>query len=317
MSDFLNIGIVGAGVFGGYHANKYTDAISARVVSIFDPAATAAQALASKVGASAFGDYAAFLNTCDAVVVACPAEYHFDACLKALEAGKDVFVEKPIATDAKAAFVLCDVARKHDRILQVGHQERYVLSALGLLDLPTAPKALTFSRQSQASTRCCDVSVVLDLMIHDIDIACAIFGQSVGHCVHARGDWDSADATVEFTNGAMASFHGNRGADGNSRTLTMTFTDGKIEFDFQSRTIKSTLTSQLPRRAGENIEAALVDPLGYGARCFVDAVKSRTTPFISGVEGAAAVAIACDIEEKIGLHEFGENGSETRKIVAS
>lgn len=172
--DVLKAGVVGAGVFGGYHAKKYVELDGVELVAVFDIDLARAQALAEPLGARAFDDMAAFLAAIDVVTVATPAVHHAKAGLAALKAGKPVYSEKPLAVTPADADALVAAAAKAGLSLACGHQERVVFQAMGLLDIPEPPLRLEAVRRGTPSDRNLDVSVVLDLMIHDIDLALAL-----------------------------------------------------------------------------------------------------------------------------------------------
>ena len=134
MVEKLRGGVAGAGVFGGYHATKYTEVSGASLAAVFDVDQGRATDAASQRGADAFSDFDAFLDAVDLVTIAAPASYHADLAMRALKSGTHVLVEKPIALDLEAADLLIAEANSRQLILQVGHQERYVADAFGLLD---------------------------------------------------------------------------------------------------------------------------------------------------------------------------------------
>ena len=138
----LRAGVAGAGVFGGFHARKYAEALAADFIGVFDPAAEAAEKAASAHGARAFSDFDALLAEIDVVTIAAPASFHYELARAALNAGKHVLVEKPIALNLSDADDLIALAEANGLTLQVGHQERFVAEAFGLLALPEAPRHL-------------------------------------------------------------------------------------------------------------------------------------------------------------------------------
>ena len=173
----LRAGVVGAGVFGGYHASKYAAADRVEFLGVFDPVADAAAALCDKHGGAPFESLSDLIEACDVITVASPAVFHHDAARRALVAGKSVLIEKPIAATTEEAAELVRLAELNDCVLRVGHQERFVADAMGLFgDLP-ALTTLKARRMGPPGARNLDVSVTLDLMIHDIDLALALAGE--------------------------------------------------------------------------------------------------------------------------------------------
>ena len=178
----LAAGVVGAGVFGGIHASKYAGLPGVDFKGVFDPAPGAAARVVEKVEAgSSYDSLDALLADIDLVTVAAPASFHFDVALQALEAGKHVLVEKPIALTTDHADKLVALAERDGLVLQVGHQERYVFDAFGVLDRPVPPTEIFARRAGVFSGRGMDVSVVMDLMIHDLDLVRQLTGADLSN----------------------------------------------------------------------------------------------------------------------------------------
>ncbi|MEM1410629.1 MAG: Gfo/Idh/MocA family oxidoreductase, partial [Pseudomonadota bacterium] len=175
MARKLRAGVAGAGVFGGYHARKYAESAQADLAAIFDIDIGRAMERAAEYGVRAHDDFAAFLSQVDVLTVATPATTHGTLAKEAVAAGKHVLVEKPIALELSAADAIVKAANEGGTVLQVGHQERYVAGAFGLLDR-AAPQALRSRRLNKFSPRAGDVSVVMDLMIHDLDLLAELTG---------------------------------------------------------------------------------------------------------------------------------------------
>ena len=199
MAGVLRGGVIGAGVFGGYHARQYANQSGARLAAVFDPHPERAQAVAGQHGGQGFTDLAAFLDAVDVVTVASPASHHAEGAIAALQAGKPVYVEKPLAVSLEDADRIVAEAARDKLVIACGHQERVVFQSIGLFDIPEQPLRLEAVRFGPASERSLDVSVVLDLMIHDLDLALAL---CAGQPLSAEGDgtqaysggWDEARA---------------------------------------------------------------------------------------------------------------------------
>ena len=175
----IRVGVVGAGVFGGYHAQKFASLAGAQLVGVFDLQADLAKSLCDRVGqGEAYDDLEALIDACDALVIATPASTHAKLTRKVLESSRHALVEKPLALSGVEARALAALAVDRGLILQVGHQERLVFEAMGLFAIPERPLSLTAVRKGPRSPdgRCEDVSVVFDLMIHDLDLAAELFG---------------------------------------------------------------------------------------------------------------------------------------------
>jgi predicted dehydrogenase len=143
----LRAGVIGAGVFGGYHAGKYAEHADTTLAAVFDPDGDRAQALAAQHGAAAFSDLNDFLDAVDIVTVASPGVTHAEMARRALEAGKPVLVEKPLAVTGDEADALCALAESKGLALACGHQERVVFDVMGLTAITTPPRRIVASRE--------------------------------------------------------------------------------------------------------------------------------------------------------------------------
>jgi len=307
--DVLKAGVVGAGVFGGYHAKKYVELPGVELVAVFDIDLARAKALAEPLGARAFDDMDAFLAAVDVVTVATPAVHHAKAGLAALRAGKPVYSEKPLAVTPDDADALVAAAAKAGVPLACGHQERVVFQAMGLLDIPEQPLRLEAVRRGTPSDRNLDVSVVLDLMIHDIDLALALCdGEPVA--VEGEGaitrstslanpslDWVKAEAT--FDNGFTAVFDSSRVAEARERTMKVVYPSGEVEIDFLARTFRNT--TPFPLVEDFNDTPAGKDPLGQSVAGFLKAVRGEAPrPVVTGEEAARALDLGLAVEQAAG-----------------
>ena len=289
MSDRLNIGVAGAGVFGAHHAAKYAANDKASLTRIFDIDTDRAACLASRFGVEAYRDYSKFLSGLDAVVIAAPASCHFQLANEALEAGCHVFVEKPLALCASDADKLIELAAAKGLVLQVGHQERYVFDAVGLFGRDRAPVKINCVRRGGASGRCEDVSVVFDLMVHDLDLVRHLTAAELLD-VDAYGDAHEVTAELNLANGTIASLNASRRASSLERRMTLTYDDGVIEFDFIKRAISNSTPTLLDAGFNEAVGSlAYSDPLGFGAERFIAAIFSGNEPIVTGLHGQIAV----------------------------
>ena len=285
----LRAGIVGAGVFGRIHAKKYSAHEGVTLNAVIDPDQDKADAAAAEFGAAAYADYDAFLDNVDVLTIAAPAAAHYELGVKALRAGRHVYVEKPLALNSTDADEMIETALAQDLVLRVGHQERLVVDALGLFADGATPMHLEFARCGPASGRCEDVSVVFDLMIHDLDLA-ARWGMGEPMQVDAAGDAHEAVATVHFSGGRTASFIASRRCDERRRTMKAHFVDGDISLDFLSRIGSSTRPQASLRDV--NLETALADPLGENVASFLSAVECKATGAAPGRNARMAVRLA-------------------------
>ena len=303
MTQTLKAGVVGAGVFGGYHAKKYAELDGVTLVGVFDIDLSRAKALAEPLGAEGFDDMDAFLAAVDVVTVATPAIHHAEAALKALKAGKPVYSEKPLAVTPEDADRLVAAAAKAGVPLACGHQERVVFQAMGLLDIPEQPLRLEAVRRGTPSDRNLDVSVVLDLMIHDIDLALAIC-EAQPMTVDGEGaitrstslDWVKVEAM--FENGFIAVFDSSRVAEARERTMKVVYPSGEVEIDFLARTFRNTTPFPLIENFTET--PAGKDPLGLSVAGFLKAVRGEAPrPVVTGEEASRALDLALAVEQAV------------------
>jgi predicted dehydrogenase len=291
----LKVGVAGAGVFGNYHAQKA--AASARVdfVGVFDIDGGRAEGVAQTFGAPGFTNYAAFLKCCDAVVVAVPATYHEPLVRQAVEAHCHVLVEKPLALTGKAARELADEAAARGRILQVGHQERFVANAMGILAIPEKPLLIESVRAGPPApdNRAGDVSVIWDLMIHDLDLAAMMLGteftdvEATGEIVHTD-HIDEASARFTYASGGIAQLRASRSAEARERTMRVVYPSGEISIDFLTRRLDNTTEYDVR----VDIAGELPDPLGAADEGFYAACLGEARSPVPAHGAIAAVSMA-------------------------
>ncbi|MGN6209048.1 Gfo/Idh/MocA family protein [Asticcacaulis sp.] len=310
MAKVLRVGVVGAGVFGGYHANKYKQAEAVEFVGIYDLDKARAEALAARHGVQAFGgdELPSFLARIDAVTIATPAFAHAAVALKALEAGVHVYSEKPLAITIADGHAMVDLAAEKGLVLACGHQERAVFEAMGLYDVPERPLRLEAVRNGTASTRNLDVSVVLDLMIHDLDLAQSLAGAGPGGMqatARYRTDEgykavgaDEVTAEVEFENGMMAHFRASRMAEQRERTMRIVYPSGEVNIDLLNRKFENNTPFRLNADFAEADIAR--DPLGTSVFRFLDTVRGvRAAPLCAGKDALKALVLALSIDEEV------------------
>jgi len=303
-SGKVRIGVVGAGVFGGFHAQKFSSTPHAEFVGVFDLNLENAGKLIAKIGkGSVFGSFEALSSQCDALVIATPAVTHAKLTRMALDAGKHALVEKPLALNGAEARALAGLALERDLVLQVGHQERLVFQAMGLFSTGERPIHIEGARVGPASPehRCEDVSAIFDLMIHDLDLAAELFGSEVksvygrGRKVHTE-KLDEAIALVKFGNGGEAKLTASRARDQRSRYMRIDYPSGTVEIDFLTRKVKNTT----PFNIRADVSEILPDPLRAADEAFLAAIQGRDVSPITGGVGARAAAMA-ELVEKSAL----------------
>ncbi len=300
----LRAGVAGAGVFGGHHARKYASLEGVELVGVYDRGTGRALALAEQLGSPGFVDLEAFLARAEAVTIAAPAVAHFELAWAALDAGAHVYAEKPLASTLQGARALVTKARERGRVLACGHQERAVFAAMGLFSTPERPTRVEAVRRNTHTGRGADVSVVLDLMIHDLDLAVALAGGEAasvdGWSEVSRGPFsDRARAEIAFPNGMTAHFEADRDAAERERTMRLVYPSGVVEIDFLQRTFRNEAGFPLNPDFAETEEGR--DPLGASVAAFVAAVRGEAErPLVTGEEAARALALALRIEKAAG-----------------
>jgi len=239
----------------------------------------------------------------DVVTVASPASHHADQALAAIAAGKPVYVEKPVATTVAEADRLRLAAAAKGLVLACGHQERVTFQAMGLLDVPEQPLLLEALRHGPPSERSRDVTAVLDLMVHDIDLALAISAADpvTAEADGARGPdgvWDKARAEVSFESGFTAIFDVSRLAPERKRTMRIVYPSGEVEIDFIARTFRNTTPFALNADYADTPAAR--DPLGASVEGFLNAVRGLAPrPVVTAEEAIAALDLAIAVEQAL------------------
>ena len=236
----LRIGIIGAGHFGRFHALKVKASRRAVLAGLYDPQTERAAAIGREAGGAPALGLAALLAASDAVIVASPAETHFELAARALAAGRHVLVEKPIAATLDEADRLAALAREHDRVLQVGHLLRYSAEHRAISSRITRPLYIEATRIAPYKPRGTDVSVILDLMIHDLDLVLALVHSPIlsvdamGAAVSSPLE-DIANARVRFENGCVATITASRISLKTERRMRLFSEEGYLSADFVAR----------------------------------------------------------------------------------
>ena len=294
----LKAAVIGAGAFGRHHAGKYRALAEAGGIELFaiaDPSPEVRRNLVAQYGVLAVADWRELLGKVDLVSICSPAVTHAEIVRAFLNAGAHVLVEKPIATTIEEANDLVALAARTGRVLTVGHQERFVFARTGLLDQDEAPLEIQCWRRGPWTGRGDDVSAVLDLMIHDLDLVHTLVKSDVVD-VQARGQVqygphaDEVSAAVTFANGTVARLDTSRVSNERKRGMRAVYKDGVVEIDFLTRQVINTTPRPL---------AALEmgDPLGESVASFVSAVRGGTQPLVLAEQARLALQTAVLIDE--------------------
>lgn len=300
----LRAGVLGAGAFGRIHARKYTEDARVALVGVYDPDDERATELANTHRVEAFGSLQTLLAAVDIITIASPPSFHGAAAYEALSAGKHVLVEKPLATDVATGADLTQLAARKNLTLACGHQERLVFQAMGLFDAPERPTYIESVREGPWTGRSADVSVTLDLMIHDLDLALQLL-KAKPACVAAAArsehgrTADAIEARLAF-DGAEAVFTSSRIAKERRRTMRAVYPSGEVKIDFIARSFENTTRFPLNAAFAETRIGA--DPLGANVSQFIDAALGvAARPAVNGPEALAVLELALDVDEASGL----------------
>ena len=306
----IRVGVIGVGYLGKFHAEKYAGMDNVRLVGVADIDWSRAEDLAARFGSRAFTDYRDLLSLVDAVSIVVPTESHFSVGLEFLNHGVDVLIEKPMTTTLKQADELIDVAESRGRILQVGHLERFNPAVLALKDIITNPMFIEAHRLSIFKDRSTDVSVVLDLMIHDIDIILNIVKSEI-QSIHAAGapviceQADIANVRLQFESGCVANVTASRISTKNQRKIRLFQKDAYIAVDFAGREItlirrsENQSDSLVPGTDFQQLSFTEADVLEDELASYLQAVRTRNAPVVSGHAGRKALAVALDIMDQV------------------
>jgi predicted dehydrogenase len=305
----LRIGIAGVGHFGRYHALKVAASPRAALAGVFDPDAARASKVGSEAGASAL-EFPQLLAASDALVIAAPAGAHHGLAVEALRAGKHVLVEKPMAATLAQADELAALAAERGLVLQVGHLERFSAAFAAMEGRLGAPLYVEATRIAPYHQRGTDVSVILDLMIHDLDLILALVASeidsvdAVGAAV-ASQHADIANARIRFANGAVATITASRVSLRTERRMRVFAQDGYLAVDFANRRLTVIARGRgtpVPGVAGFGIEEASWqdhDSLAAEHAAFVASVLDGARVVVDAAAGRRALAAALMVADSI------------------
>jgi predicted dehydrogenase len=256
--------------------------------------------LAARCGGQVFASVAELIAAVDIVSIATPAIAHAEPAIAAIEAGRAVYIEKPLAADPEDAARIAELAARKGVVAACGFLERAAVHAMGLFDAPERPTLLEAVRVGRPNARNLDVSVVLDVMIHDLDLALALGGgdpvmvEADGAAI-ANATLDRVDAEVEFEDGFVARFRASRVADGPERTIRIVYPSGEVRVDFLTHAFTNTTPFALDSRFEET--PAAKDKLRASLAAFVAAARdARASPLATVRDGARALDLALAVE---------------------
>jgi len=308
--DKIRAAVIGVGYLGRFHAQKYAQIPGCELVAVVDGREETRNAVAGEVGTKALGDYQGLLGKVDAVSVVTPTPAHFEIADAFLAAGAHVLVEKPITETPDQAKALIARAAKSGRILQVGHLERFNAAVLAAEPHLHEPRFMECVRLAPYKERGTDVNVVLDLMIHDIDLLQSLAGseivsiEAIGTPVFS-GEIDIANARLRFANGCVANTTASRVSMKTERKLRIFEDAAYISLDLQQKILTLIRKRDGVPQAGQlpvSIEEANLeqgDALKSEIQSFLDCIRNNKRPIVSGEDGLRALETAIRISEQV------------------
>ncbi len=330
----LRMAVVGAGRLGGFHAQKLAARDDVELLAVVDPLPENRSRVAAECGAEARADHAGLLDRLDAAVIAAPTCLHYTIAREFLEAGVHLLVEKPLCTSRSEANELVSAARRSNAVLQVGHVERFNPAFRAAAAEVSEPKYIEAVRTSGFTFRSTDVGVVLDVMIHDIDLVLSMVRgplrkvDALGFSV-LGGHEDAANARLEFECGCVAALSASRVSDEQVRRMQVWSAAGFTSIDFAARGVKFVRPSETLRRrrfdvnrltpeqvehyrvhfAEEHLPRKTksfdaVDALVLEQDDFVESIRTGRQPLVGGEAGRDALSVAGQILARIDAHSW-------------
>jgi predicted dehydrogenase len=299
----LRTAVIGVGHMGRFHAQKFASCKGAKLVAVADADPDRAREVADEVGCEARTDFHSLLGEIEAAVVAVPTELHHPVVRSLLDAKVHVLVEKPLARSVAEADELLALARRKRVVLQVGHLERFNPAFQALAAQNARPLFIDIERLAPFKGRGTDVDVVLDLMIHDLDLVLALESAPVEH-VSACGfsvltdAVDIANARIEFASGCVASISASRVSQSSVRKLRVIRRHGYFSADLQNQKLRAVAKRGTAIRETER-SFERTDALRLQAQAFVRAIRAKRAPAVGGGEGRRALDLALQVGELI------------------
>jgi predicted dehydrogenase len=306
----IKVGVVGIGYFGQFHAEKYAKIDEVELVGVVDLDAPRAKEIAKRYRTQPFFHHADLFNKVQAVSIAVPTPLHYSMTKDFFRRGIDVLLEKPISNTLEEADELIELAQSKGLILQIGHLERFNGALSGLQGKVRNPRFIESHRLSPFTGRGAEVDVVLDLMVHDIDIILSLTNSKVKE-LQASGipfithSLDMANARLEFENGCTASLTASRISKEKVRKTRIFQSNGIFSIDYLSQKLSfskkepSLGREKIPEMVTEEIPVEKLDPLETEIRSFLQSVRDRKKAQVSGSDGKRTLEVALQIIRKI------------------
>ncbi|MBT3048883.1 MAG: Gfo/Idh/MocA family oxidoreductase [Candidatus Thiodiazotropha sp.] len=309
--DKVRTAVIGVGYLGRYHAQKYAALDDSELVAVVDIDPDTAANVAKECNTEALSDYHDLMDKVDAVSIVVPTQLHHQVAKDFLDSGIHVLLEKPITVTVAEADALIEIARRKQRVLQVGHLERFNSAVLALEGVLKDPQFIESHRLAPFNLRGADVNVVLDLMIHDIDIIQKLVGAPIAS-IDAKGgavltqEYDIANARIKFENGCVANVTASRVSMKPQRKMRIFQPDAYISIDFQDKILsihrkgEKEIFPGIPEITSEESVFENSDAIMAELRAFLDAIRTGTLPPVTGEDGREALKTAIDISGQLG-----------------
>jgi len=306
----MRTAVIGVGYLGRFHAQKYAALPNSELVGIADPSEAARTAVSAELGVPAHADYRELLGRVDAVSIVTPKPQHFAVAKEFLEAGAHVLVEKPMTATVEEGVALVEAARRAGRALQVGHLERFNAAVQAVQPILTVPRFIESARLAPFKHRGTDVNVVLDLMIHDIDLILSIVRSpvisvdAIGSSVFSN-EIDIANARLRFANGCVANATASRVSLKTERRLRLFQDDAYVSVDLHQKVLTvirkgvGVGSDGMPQVAIEETSYEQGDALKVEIEAFLQAAASGDAPPVTGEDGLLALSTAVSITEQV------------------
>ncbi|MES2005202.1 MAG: Gfo/Idh/MocA family oxidoreductase [Bacteroidota bacterium] len=316
----LKVGVFGVGHLGKFHLNNWKEIEGVKLVGFFDPSNENAKAVTEQYGLKRFMDEEKLMDACDIIDVIAPTDHHFQICMQAIRKGKHVFVEKPLTHTIQEGRDIVSMVREANIKMQVGHVERFNPAYLAIKDMPLNPMFIEVHRLAQFNPRGTEVSVILDLMIHDIDIILSLVKSDVKH-ISASGvavmtdTPDIANVRIEFNNGCVANLTSSRISMKKMRKMRLFQKDAYLGIDFlekKTEIIKlkqpedtNVFSFDIETQNGKktiaiaNPEIQPLNAIKLELEAFVDSIVNNKPTVVSELDGFLAMEVAHQILDKI------------------
>ena len=302
----IRTAVIGVGYLGRFHAQKYAQLPRSKLIGVCDANSATASKVAQELQVSAESDYTKLLDQVDAVSIVVPTQKHFEVARDCLSAGKHVLLEKPMTTTVAQGRELVQLAQTNNVLLQIGHLERFNPAILSVDEYIKDPLFIESDRVAPFNPRGADVNVVMDLMIHDIDIILDIVGAPVAR-IDAKGvavlskDFDIVNARLEFTNGCVANVTASRAGMKSERKMRLFQRDAYISIDFHNKKVgihrkgNGEMFPGIPNIQSEEKAFDKGDALLAEISSFLDCIAEHKQPIVNGEAGLRALETAIEI----------------------